>query len=140
MSETKAAIVRYIAEKNDAVYLRDEFSELGTVRQVTRALANLVEAKALVRVGVGLYTPARLSRIDGSAVPIKNMMKIGIQALQKLGIEVDIGSRYKDLYSGRSTQVPMIQILNVGASKTQKKIGYGPTKIHYERNPEKMGP
>lgn len=140
MSETKDRIARYIAEKNDAVYLRCEFSELGSVGQVTRALAVLVKEKTLVRVGVGLYTPARLSRINGDALPTTPLMSIGIQAFQKLGIDVDIGTRYKDLYSGKSTQVPMIPILNVGYSKTQMKIEFGPAKIHYERNPEQMEP
>jgi hypothetical protein len=134
MTDTKDRIVSYISTTNDAVYIRDEFSSFGSVSQLSRALSSLIKEKAIVRVGIGLYAPSRLSKIDGSAVPIANMMKIGIVALKKLGIEVDIGTRYKDLYSGRSTQIPMIPIVNVGQSKTKRKIGYGPTKVHYERN------
>lgn len=136
MTETKDKIASYIASQNDAVYTRKELSQFGNPGQVSRALAVLVRDKFLVRVGLGLYSPSFVSRINGNAIPIDNMMKIGLTAFKKLGIEVDIGTRYKDLYSGKSTQVPMIPILNVGASKTTRKIGHGPTKVQYERDPK----
>lgn len=121
MTETKDRIASYMASNNDPVYTRKELSEFGSVGQVSRALASLINDKLLVRVGVGLYAPSRLSNIDGSAIPLANMMKIGLTAFKKLGVDVDIGTRYKDLYSGKSTQVPMVPILNVRGSKQQEK-------------------
>lgn len=134
MTATKDRIASYMASKNDPVYTRKELSGFGSAGQVSRALATLIKDKLLVRVGVGLYAPSRLSNIDGSAIPLANMMKIGLTAFKKLGVDVDIGTRYKDLYSGKSTQVPMVPILNVRGSKTTRKIGYGPTKVQYERD------
>ena len=134
MTETKDKIASYIASQNDAVYTRSELSCFGSTGQVSRALASLIKDKFLVRVGIGLYAPSRLSGIDGSPIPLANMMKIGLTAFKKLGVDVDIGTRYKDLYSGKSTQVPMVPILNVRGSKTTRKIGYGPTKVQYERD------
>lgn len=133
MTSTKEKIVSFMGVLQDPVYTRAEFAKFGSKGQVSRALTELIREKCLVRVGVGLYSPSRVSSMNGNAIPVDNMMKIGLTAFKKLGIEVEMGTRYKDLYSGKSTQVPMIPILNVGASKTTRKIGHGPTMIHYER-------
>jgi hypothetical protein len=134
MTSTKEKIVSFMGVLQDLVYTRAEFAQFGSADQVKRALAQLIADKSLVRVGVGLYTPSFVSRTTGNAIPENNMMKIALVAFKKLGIDAQPGTRYRDLWSGKSTQVPMIPIIDVGKSTTTRRIGYGPTVVKLERS------
>lgn len=134
MTATKEKIVSFMNAFKDPVYTRAEFVQFGSPDQVKRALSQLIADKCLVRVGTGLYAPSRLSNLDGNAIPIANMMKIALTAFKKLGIDAQPGTRYRDLWSGKSTQVPMVPIIDVGKSTTTRRIGFGPTVVKLERN------
>lgn len=92
------------------------------------------KGKKLIRVGVGIYTPTRISSRTGNETPIFDVLDIAVSALRKLGVEAEYGEAYRNLFSGKSTQVPMIPIVNVKNSKTNRKIKLGRGEVVYERN------
>ncbi|MBI6885118.1 DUF6088 family protein [Pseudomonas putida] len=130
----KDALLEKINNSDDPVFLRQEFSDLGSSRQLSRILRELCEQSILLRAGSGIYAKARKSSITGQAVPTETIMTIGLAVMKKLGIDADIGSRYKDLMSGKSTQVPMIPIIDVGKSRINRKIKIGMKEVQYERD------
>lgn len=130
----KQRILDYLSLSENDGFIRREFDQFGTKGQIDKAISCLIEEKKLVRVGLGIYAKSRPSRISEKAVLLADMMKISEEALQKLGVIVTAGRAYKDLASGKSTQVPMIPILNVGTSRTKRKIAFGPYEVTYERD------
>lgn len=130
----KKSIEELIAKSNEPAYITGEFKCFGSDSLIGKALRELTLEKKLVRVGVGIYTPARISSSTGNAIPIYSMMQIAMTAFEKLGFEVDAGSAYRMLNAGESTQVPMKPIINVGKQKIKRRIGFGRQEVVYERD------
>jgi hypothetical protein len=61
------------------------------------------------------------------------MMQIGQSALTKLGIESRPGRAYRELQAGKSTQVPVVAILDVGSTRTKRKLKIGAQEVFFER-------
>ena len=97
-----------VAERNDAVYLTREFTDLGAKRQVLRALANSVAAGRLVRLGYGVYGRAERSPLSGQPMLAaqQGFVCAARQALTKLGVAWEPGQWEQAYNDGRSTQVP----------------------------------
>lgn len=127
-------ILERIEEEKSPAYITSDFKEYGNPSQVNRCIRALIKDKKLIRVGVGIYTPAKISSRTGNETPIFDVLDIAVSALRKLGIEAEYGEAYRNLFSGKSTQVPMIPIVNVKNSKTSRKIKLGRGEVVYERN------
>ena len=50
---------RIVALRTDEVFVRPEFSKLGSEAQVNRALRKLVESGTIVKLGVEIYAKAK---------------------------------------------------------------------------------
>jgi len=121
-----------LARKRSDVFLREDFSDLGGYDQVGRALRELVQKGKLMKVGYGLYTRARRSRLDGTAIPTKNMREIANEALNRIGVKTG-PSRYEQAYNaGTSTQVPTGRVIGV-LGRVRRKITYNGVSLRYER-------
>jgi hypothetical protein len=129
----KDKVISKIKRSTSSVFLRNEFDKLGDYRQVSRAVKQVEASGMLVRVGFGLYAKARPSILDGKPVPTTPLLNIGLEVMQKIGIKADVGKDAKDLREGRSTQVPMLPIINVGKSRVSRKITVGKREIVYEK-------
>ena len=127
-------ILERMEEEKSPAYITSDFKEYGNPSQVNRCIRALIKDKKLIRVGVGIYTPTRISSYSGKEIPIYSVLDIAISALKKLGVEAEYGEPYRRLFSGESTQVPMIPIVNVKNSKTNRKIKLGRGEVVYERN------
>ena len=66
-------------------------------------------------------------------MPTTPLLNIGLEVMQKIGIKADVGRNAKDLREGRSTQVPMLPIINVGKARVSRKIAVGKREIVYEK-------
>jgi hypothetical protein len=104
----------------------EERIELSLQRSVVMAKGLLVKA------GYGVYVKAKLSSLTGNPVPVVPLIEIGLAALTKLGAQPELGSAAKDYMDGKTTQMPMAVVLNVGNSRVSRRIGFGAKSIRYE--------
>ena len=115
------------------VFVRKDFDKFGGYDQVGRALRMVIAKGLLVKAGYGVYVKARNSSLTGNPVPVISLMQIGIQALAKLGVAADVGSSAKEYMEGKTTQMPMAAVVNIGKARVSRKIGFGSKSIRYER-------
>src|ERR1700733_8336229 len=84
-----------------SVVLRKDFNDLGSYRQISRAIKNLIAEKRLVKIGTGIYAKAFLSKYSNTAL-IKNGTDATLRnALKRLGITFEPGSAEKDYNEGK---------------------------------------
>ena len=123
-----------VAERNDAVYLTREFTDLGAKRQVLRALANSVAAGRLVRLGYGVYGPATRSRLTGKPMLANpgGFMVAARQALTKLGVAWEPTEWERAYNEGRSTQVPVNPQVKV-RGRFSRKLSDGGKELVIDR-------
>ena len=130
----QAQIEARVAERNDAVYLTREFTDLGAKRQVLRALANSVAAGRLVRLGYGVYGPATQSRLTGKPMLANpgGFMVAARQALTKLGVAWEPTEWERAYNEGRSTQVPVNPQVKV-RGRFSRKLSDGGKELVIDR-------
>jgi hypothetical protein len=127
--ETK--LLNRIERKRGDVFLRADFEDLGGYDQVGRVLRGLIRKRELVKVGQGLYARARMSAINGEAVPVGGLSTLN-EALQRVGIET-VPTRMQRAYNaGETTQVPTGRVVGV-KRRVRRKIGYGGFTLSFER-------
>ncbi|TXI12994.1 MAG: hypothetical protein E6Q68_02595 [Polynucleobacter sp.] len=131
---TKDRILASLRASKSKVFLREEFNRFGNYRQVCRVVKELTAEGRLVRVGYGTYAKARPSTISGKPVPEDSLVNIAIEAMKKLGINVEAGKDMQALVSGASTQVPMLPIVNIGNARVCRKLSLGNRRLVYEKN------
>jgi hypothetical protein len=115
-----------------SVVLRKDFNDLGSYRQISRALNELIAKKKLVKIGAGIYAKAYLSKY--SDVPlVKNGTDSALrEALKRLGVAYEPGSAEKDYNEGKSTQVPVRNIVKL-KSRCRRRIGYRNSELIFEK-------
>lgn len=132
-STVKDRVIAKIKRSSSSVFLRKEFDRLGDYRQVSRAINAAAASGMLVKVGFGLYAKARPSTISGKPVPTVPLLNIGLEVMQKIGVIADVGKDAVALREGRSTQVPMLPIINIGKARVSRKIAVGNRQVVYEK-------
>ncbi|MEY2633768.1 MAG: hypothetical protein RIR00_2422 [Pseudomonadota bacterium] len=115
-------------------FLRKDFDRFGGYRQVSRLISELVSEGVLLRVGYGTYVKTRPSSLSGKPVPADTLLNVTFEIMKKLGVKADVGRDTKALREGRSTQVPMLPVVNVGKSRVSRKISYGNKTVTYEKS------
>ncbi|NTV21528.1 MAG: hypothetical protein HGA57_09135 [Chlorobium limicola] len=125
-------IMARIARKKNAVFVRDDFSDVSDYDQVGRALRSLTKKGNLIRLGYGVYAKAKKSPINGAAVPVAPLPTLAKEALQRLGVET-LPSRLEEAYNaGETTQVPTGRLIGV-KGRVNRKLGYRGAFVSYER-------
>ncbi len=114
------------------VFLRKEFDRFGGYDQVGRALRSVINKGLLIKAGYGVYVKAKKSTLTGKPVPVVPLIEIGLEALTKLGVKPELGTSAKEYMEGKTTQMPMSTVLNVGNSRVSRRIGFGSKSIRYE--------
>lgn len=122
-----------IARSKPNVFLRKEFDKFGGYDQVGRALRAVMLKGLLVKAGYGIYVKAKKSSITGNPIPVVPLVQIGLEALTKMGVDADVGSSAREYMTGKSTQLPVAAVVNVGKARIARKIGFGGKQIRYER-------
>jgi len=121
-----------IARKNSAVFVREDFEDIGGYDQVGRILRNLVRNGTLMKIGYGLYAKTVVSPFNGEIIPQKNLPELAREALTRLGVKPVPSTYEKEYNAGRSTQVPTGRMIGV-TERISRKIGYDGTYVSYER-------
>lgn len=119
--------------KNDSVFLRKDFNDLGGYDQVGRALKELVRENKIIKVGYGLYARAEVSPFSGEVIPEKPLPELATEALDRLGVAIVPSRMEQDYNAGKSTQVPTGRLIGV-KGRVVRKIGYGGVNVSYERS------
>ncbi|MDY7576729.1 DUF6088 family protein [Herbaspirillum sp. RTI4] len=115
------------------VFLRKEFDRFGGYDQVGRALRSVINKGLLIKAGYGVYVKAKQSTLTGKSIPVVPLIEIGLEVLTKLGVKPDLGASAKEYRDGKTTQMPMSTVLNVGGSRVSRRIGFGSKSIRYEQ-------
>ena len=115
-----------------SVVLRKGFNDVGSYRQISRAFNELIAEKKLVKIGAGIYAKAYLSKY--SDIPlVKNGTDVTLrEALKRLGVAYEPGSAEKDYNEGKSTQVPVRNIVKL-KSRCRRRIGYLNSELIFEK-------
>ena len=121
-----------IARSKSNVFLRKDFDKFGGYDQVGRALRSVMLRGLLVKAGYGIYVKAKKSSLTGKPIPVVTLVQIGLEALTKMGVDADVGSSAKEYMMGKSTQMPVAAVVNVGKARIVRKIGFGGKRIRYK--------
>lgn len=116
-----------------SVVLRKDLNDIGSYRQISRTLTILIAKKKLVKISAGIYAKAYTSEYTDMPL-IKNGIDSTLrQALKRLGIAFEPSSAEKDYNEGKSTQVPVKNIVKL-KNRCRRRIGYGNIKLIFEKN------
>lgn len=130
----KERMSEFIAQSKGEVFLRSEFSPLGSQSQVGQVLRDLLKAGMIVRLGYGVYAKARPSTLSGKPVPRVTLEELTQEALIKLGVEPKLGRAQMDYLERRTTQMPVHTTFNTGRRRISRKITVGGRSARYERD------
>lgn len=125
---------RAIARRQDDVFVRAEFADMGSEAQVSRALRGLLARGLIVKLGVGIYAKAKKSVLSGNAIPVKPVDVLALVALRKLGVDVYPSRAAQAYNSGATTQIPAGNVINIGNQRVVRRLGFGNQTIVYENN------
>ena len=116
-----------------SVLLRIDFDDLGSYRQVSRALQKLIVGKKIVKIGSGIYAKSYVSQYTDAPL-IKNGTDVALrEALKRLGVSYEPGNAEKDYNDGKTTQIPVRNIVKL-KKRCRRHIGYRNSKLTFEGN------
>lgn len=116
------------------VVLRTDLRKLGySSSSLSATLRALIDQGVLVRIGAGIYAKAKPSVLSGKPIPVEPLEVLAPIALRKLGVKVQPARRYRDYNPGRTSQVPVGVVVNVGRQRVTRKIGFNGKFVEYER-------
>lgn len=128
----EAQLLRRIARKRGDVFLRADFSDMGSYDQIGRTLRSLVRKGRLTKIGQGLYARAIKSPIDGRPM-LPNGLATLKEALRRLGVET-VPTRAERAYnSGESVQVPTGRVVAIRGKRVRRRIGRDGFFLSFER-------
>lgn len=130
----KDRMTRSIALRKGEVVLRTDFESMGSPSQISRALRDLMAAGKIVRLGYGVYAKARPSALSGKPVPRVSLAELAQEALEKLGVAVQLGRAQAAYAEGKTTQIPVRTTFNTGQRRISRKITIGKSTVRYENN------
>ena len=130
----KERMVRSIALRRGEVVLRSDFDAYGSASQISRALTAIVKAGKIIRIGYGVYAKARPSRLSGKPVPRVSLEELAAEALEKLGVPVELGQAQADYADGKTTQIPVTTRFNTGDRRISRVLMVGNSTVSYENN------
>lgn len=115
-----------------SVVLRQNFNDLGSYRQISRVLKQLITAKKLVKISAGIYAKAYVSKYTDIPL-IKNGVDATLrEALKRLNVAFEPGSAEQDYNAGKTTQIPAGNVVRL-KSRCRRRIGYGKSKLIFEK-------
>ena len=103
----KSKVAEKVNRSRKDVFLRADFEKLGNYDQVGRALRQLTEDGALIKISYGIYAKARKNRLTGKAMLAApgGFTQVATEALKRLGIPWTTSDASSNYESG-STQIP----------------------------------
>lgn len=126
------AIEKKVRRSKRNVFLRGDFTDLGSYDAVGRALRQKARDGKLIQIGYGLYAKAEPSPFTGKPAPVVGIKRLATEALGRLGKKVSSSSFEQAYNGGRSTQVPTGRVVTV-KDRVRRRIGYDGNYVILER-------
>ena len=126
------ALERIQSLKNEVI-LWSDLNDLGSLRQISRALNDFIEDGILVRIGRGIYTKTKASKYIDDPVIRVGFELACIEALQRLNVKWELSQLIKDYNEGRSQQVPARFEVRL-KSRFRRTLAYGNNRFRFEGN------
>ena len=133
-TSVKEKMARSIARRKGEVMLRADFEALGSASQISRALKELIQDGKIVRLGYGVYAKARPSILSGKPGARVSLEELAQEALEKLGVQVELGRAQAAYAAGKTTQIPVRTTFNTWKRRISRKITVGISTVRYENN------
>lgn len=126
-------IQNFIEQKRRLIFVRSDFEKLSSdYDQIGRAIRKLVRKGKLLKVGYGLYTKTKISRVSGKVIPRATLQEIGYACLKRLNVTAEQSRSEREYNQGKSTQVPTGRVIAVKGRIT-RKIGYNGIPLTFEK-------
>lgn len=102
----KTKVLERINSLPDKSIIRANLADLGSSRQISRALKSLVEEGRITRLGYGIYAKLKTSGYTGQQYLAGGFSEVVREALTKLCISWELSKSEQAYLQGKSTQVP----------------------------------
>ena len=136
-TEFRQHVKAYIDESLGDVFLRSEIEvdkDNKSQLKLNRALKVLVEHGELLKVGHGVYAKAEKITIGPDSeivIPRKPFEEVIFEALDKLGVEWELGEAIQAYNRGESTQIPVELTLKL-KSRYRGRLSVGDQQVVFE--------
>lgn len=128
----KFKVLDRIKQMSDNVILREDIQDMGSPRQISRCLKDLVEMGELTKIGYGIYAKSYMSENINKPIINVGFDQACIEALTKLNVKWEPGSAEKAYNAGKSTQVP-VRLIVCLKSRFRGHLTYGNRKLIVEK-------
>lgn len=122
-----------IKSLNSEVMLWSDLSDLGSSRQISRALKDFIVAGTLIRIGRGIYAKAQTSIYTNQPIIRAGFETVCFETLKRLNIEWGPSQLVKDYNEGKTQQIPVKFEVRL-KSRFRRSLFYGKNQLQYERN------
>jgi len=126
-------VLERIQSLKGEVILWSDLSDLGSSRQISRALKGFLEDGILARIGRGIYAKTKQSKYIDEPVIRVGFEDACIEALKRLNIEWELSQLIKDYNEGRSQQVPAQFEVRL-KDRFRRTLAWGNNRIRFEGN------
>lgn len=120
-----------IKESNSGIIFREDLSELGSYRQVSRVLNKLIASKELAKIGQGVYAKAYESEYIDYPLLKGGFGVVAREALDRLGIEWEMSSAEAAYNSGETQQVPVNHMVRL-KTRCRRQLSYAGLQVKFE--------
>jgi hypothetical protein len=114
------------------IIIREDIADMGSSRQISRCLKDLIEMGELVKIGYGIYAKAYISKTLNKPVIQGGFSQACKEALTKKGIKWQPGSAEQAYNTGVSTQIPVRIIVQL-KSRYRGHLSYGNRRLIMEK-------
>ena len=114
------------------VVLRQDLTELGSYRQVSRVFKKLLDANKIVKIGAGIYAKAYFSETLNKSLVQGTFDQVCKEALTRKGIQWEPGTAEQEYNTGLSTQVPARTVVRL-KSRFRGTLSDGRRKLIIEK-------
>lgn len=128
----KFKVLECIRQLPGNIVLRQDIEALGSPRQITRCLKDLMGLGELVKIGYGIYAKAYISEYLNKPIIKGGFGLVSKESLTKLGIKWEVGTAEQEYNAGLSTQIPVQTIIRL-KSRFRARISYGNRKLIMEK-------
>lgn len=126
-------LLRKIQSKRSEVILWSDLKDLGSSRQISRALKDLVDDGRLVRIGRGIYAKAKISKYIDEPIINIGFEAACLQALKRLNVKWELSQFIKNYNEGKTQQVPAKLEVRL-KSRFRRELKYDDNKFRFEGN------
>ena len=124
-------VMKRVDSMTGAIILREDLADLGSARQVSRALQKMVEDEKAIKIGHGIYAKAERGTYIDEPVIITGFTNACLEVLQRFNVKWEPGQATKDYNEGRSTQVPARLIIRL-KSRFRRSISFNGRSLIFE--------